>query len=346
MARRPFFSGNYGSALGSFDTAARLIAQAGQTQGQAMANIGKQIGDTIEEYQLNKEKRDKSEAAFQADAGRLAQDDREKFLTMQADPVIGPTLKKIQEGKGTQRDFDKYHAYRAADREATIAKLRMDNAKTQQGMLEVQARVEERLADPTVRKAIGEADRAEAYGNYAGSIVSADYAAKIQDNALKSAQTKYQQLKNDLLESGESFSKGDVIEREGVKFIYTGETFQPLNEGVSRKAIEEAMIRGLDQAQLKVYLDENYNYDQETDTYTFDSTGFFGGGKRNPMMEEAITILGLRGKVKDDSETESETSTESETVLTGKQKLAQEALMENSGATEEEKEAARKILGQ
>ena len=54
MARRPFFSGNYGSALGSFDTAAKLIAQAGQTQGQAMANIGKQIGDTIEEYQLNK----------------------------------------------------------------------------------------------------------------------------------------------------------------------------------------------------------------------------------------------------------------------------------------------------
>ena len=99
-----------------------------------------------------------------------------------------------------------------------------------------------------------------------------------------------------------------------MKFIYTGETFQPLNEGVSRKAVEEAMIRGLDQAQLKVYLDDNYEYDQETDTYTFDGSGFFGG-KRNPMMEEAITILGLRDKVKDDSDTESET------VLTEKQSV-------------------------
>ena len=37
MARRPFFSGDYGSALGSYDTAARLLAQAGQTQGAAIA---------------------------------------------------------------------------------------------------------------------------------------------------------------------------------------------------------------------------------------------------------------------------------------------------------------------
>lgn len=66
MARRPFFSGNYGSALGSFDTAAKLIAQAGQTQGQAMANIGRQIGDTIEEYQLNKVKRKKLEGEIEA----------------------------------------------------------------------------------------------------------------------------------------------------------------------------------------------------------------------------------------------------------------------------------------
>ena len=71
MARRPFFSGNYGSALGSFDTAAKLIAQAGQTQGQAMANIGKQIGDTIEEYQLNKEKQKKNKASIKSQSDML-----------------------------------------------------------------------------------------------------------------------------------------------------------------------------------------------------------------------------------------------------------------------------------
>jgi len=61
MARRPFFSGNYGSALGSFDTAAKLIAQAGQTQGQAMANIGAQVGGMIEQYGLNKQKKEELE---------------------------------------------------------------------------------------------------------------------------------------------------------------------------------------------------------------------------------------------------------------------------------------------
>ena len=63
MARKPFFSGNYGSALARVDT--RPIVEAGRAQGQMFANMGKQIGDTIQQYQLNKEKRDKAEARFE-----------------------------------------------------------------------------------------------------------------------------------------------------------------------------------------------------------------------------------------------------------------------------------------
>jgi len=59
MARRPFFSGNYGSALGSYDTAARLLAGAGQAQGQMFANLGADIGGAIEKYGLMKEKQKK-----------------------------------------------------------------------------------------------------------------------------------------------------------------------------------------------------------------------------------------------------------------------------------------------
>ena len=62
MARRPFFSGNYGSALGSTANAANLIARAGETQGQAMANMGAQIGGMIQQYGLNKEKQKKNQA--------------------------------------------------------------------------------------------------------------------------------------------------------------------------------------------------------------------------------------------------------------------------------------------
>ena len=57
MARKPFFSGNYGSALSSNANAANLIARAGQSQGQTFANLGGQIGGMIQQYGLNKEKR-------------------------------------------------------------------------------------------------------------------------------------------------------------------------------------------------------------------------------------------------------------------------------------------------
>ena len=117
---KPFFSGNYGSALARVDT--RPIIEAGRAQGQMFANVGKQIGDTIQQYQLNKQKRDESEAAFRGKFGRITEqpDGAEKILAMQNDPVIGPTLKRIQEGKGTQPDFDKFNAFTSADTEQEI----------------------------------------------------------------------------------------------------------------------------------------------------------------------------------------------------------------------------------
>jgi len=59
MARRPYFSGNYGSALGSTANAANLIARAGEVQGNMYANMGQQIGGMIKQYGLNKEKQKK-----------------------------------------------------------------------------------------------------------------------------------------------------------------------------------------------------------------------------------------------------------------------------------------------
>ena len=69
--RRQYFSGNYGSALGSTANAAKLIAQAGATQGQMFANMGNQIGGAIEKYQLNKEKQKKNEGFIKSQSGML-----------------------------------------------------------------------------------------------------------------------------------------------------------------------------------------------------------------------------------------------------------------------------------
>ncbi len=52
---KPFFSGDYGSALAKVDT--RPIVEAGRAQGQMFANLGSQIGGMIKQYGLNKEKR-------------------------------------------------------------------------------------------------------------------------------------------------------------------------------------------------------------------------------------------------------------------------------------------------
>jgi hypothetical protein len=344
MARKPFFSGNYGSALARVDT--RPIIEAGKAQGQMFANMGKQIGDTIQQYQLNKEKRDKAEAAFRGDMRRIMQDDPNQLASMQDDPVIGPTLKRIEEGKGTQKDFDAYNAFRAADKEALIEKMKFDTLRTQQGILEVQADLEKKLSNPKVKKAIAEANTAEDVSMYAKSIASADYAKKVADERLTAAQTEYEKLKTDLLKTQNTYKEGDIIEKEGVKFFYTGETFQPLNDSISKKTIQEAVIKGLDQAAVQTYLDDNYNYDEESQTYTFDKSGFFGG-KRNPMMEEAITILGLRGQVKlnkDDTPTQEEVESAKPVKMNIKQ-LAQEAL-DDPKATEREKQKAREILGQ
>ena len=54
---KPFFSGDYGSALAKVDT--RPIVEAGRAQGQMLSNLGSQIGGMIKQYGLNKEKQSK-----------------------------------------------------------------------------------------------------------------------------------------------------------------------------------------------------------------------------------------------------------------------------------------------
>lgn len=293
MARQPFFSGNYGSALSRVDT--RPIVGAGRAQGQTF----QQIGGMIQQYQLNKKKRDKAEAAFRGDMRRIMQDDPNQLASMQNDPVIGPTLKRIEEGKGTQKDFDAYNAYRAADKEALIEKMKLDTMRTQQGILEVQADLEKKLSNPKVKKAIAEANIANDQSMYAKSIASAEYAGKIQDNALKSAQTEYQKLKTKALENSDQYTPGQVVDIEGqsgekVRFYYSGETLQPLNDGKYIKDINKAIIQGVDPAELEAYIDRTYDVvDGQLKYKESTKFGFGDAPKKNPLMEKAISILAL-----------------------------------------------------
>ena len=64
MARRPFFSGNYGSSLAQIDT--RPIMQGAAAQAAAYQGIGQNIAGAIEKYQLNKQKRAKLTGEIEA----------------------------------------------------------------------------------------------------------------------------------------------------------------------------------------------------------------------------------------------------------------------------------------
>jgi hypothetical protein len=90
MARRPFFSGNYGSALGSTANAANLIARAGQQQGQMFANMGQQIGGMIQQYGLNKEKQKKNEGFIKSQSSMLD-------MLAEQDPDMAPQYAAYKE---------------------------------------------------------------------------------------------------------------------------------------------------------------------------------------------------------------------------------------------------------
>ena len=73
---RPYFTGNYGSALARVDT--RPIIEAGRAQGQMYAQMGQDIGGVIKEYGLNKEKQKKQKANIKSTVNfldSLAQND-------------------------------------------------------------------------------------------------------------------------------------------------------------------------------------------------------------------------------------------------------------------------------
>ena len=95
---KPFFSGNYGSALARVDT--RPIMEAGKAQGQSF----QAIGGMIKEYGLNKEKRQKEEDAAM---GSLMGLNPEALSQLKSrNPKIEGAVDKLINGTGGKREVD------------------------------------------------------------------------------------------------------------------------------------------------------------------------------------------------------------------------------------------------
>jgi hypothetical protein len=109
MARQPFFSGNYGSSLAQIDT--RPIMQGAAAQAAAYQGIGQNMAGAIEKYQLNKEKREKNEAAA---IGTISGMPPQMLQALSANPETAKLMERIQGANASPKDFDKFNAMSAA----------------------------------------------------------------------------------------------------------------------------------------------------------------------------------------------------------------------------------------
>ena len=152
MARRPYFSGNYGSALGSTANAANLIAQAGQAQGQMYANLGQQIGGAIEKYQLNKEKR---EAEERTAMGSLASFSAEELMEFKSrDPKLSKAIDNIQSDNASPKDFQFINSSSAPYIAGRSRRLQEENAQIKNSLSKLNLEMAQILQLPKVRDAI------------------------------------------------------------------------------------------------------------------------------------------------------------------------------------------------
>ena len=124
MARQPFFSGNYGSALGQIDT--RPIMQGAAAQAAMYQGLGQNIGGAIEKYQLNKQKREKNEAAA---IGTISGMPPQMLQALSANPETAKLLERIQGENASPKDFDKFNAMSAAYKVQQNAALEQENAR-------------------------------------------------------------------------------------------------------------------------------------------------------------------------------------------------------------------------
>jgi hypothetical protein len=313
MARRPFFGSSGAAPTARMDM--RAATAPGRAYAAAFESLGDNIGGMIQQYGLNKERRNKLEATLE---GQLSADPSiVQQLTMTGDETSDKKnmalFQKVRSGDASIADLERANGLLAG-------KTTQENAMLKKKVDELNFSMQEALKDPTISKAVSEAQVLKARANYADSIASAEYAEKIADAELTRAQTEYYDAKSKAEQNSETYTPGQRVDVEGisgnkVSFVWTGSSLQPLNDSISKKSIEEAIIRGVDPAAMQVYLEDNYDYDEDTESYTFKGKSNmvgYGGGQKDPMMEQAITILGMRPKVKDD--TSSTVSNQKESV--------------------------------
>ena len=149
MARQPFFSGNYGSALAQVDT--RPIMQGALRTADMYQGLGQTFTGEIEKYQLNKEKREKNEAAA---IGTITGMPPEMLQALSANPETAKLIASIQGENASPKDFDKFNAMSAAYTVQQKSNLEQELQKTQNDMQGLAYGLQKKLQDTNVNMGI------------------------------------------------------------------------------------------------------------------------------------------------------------------------------------------------
>lgn len=237
MARRPFFTGDYGSALGRIDT--RPIIEAGRAQGQMYANLGAQAAKAIETYQLNKEERAKLTGEIEQDilnyGNSLTQTGNEDI-----DKKNQSLIEKFQKGNATIPDM--------RNLAGSLARAQLNEQKQMENEMRA-LRTGLLLADEARKKA--DEERTVDAENRTRAARIENMEALIEAQTAEDAGEQTPQQAN-LIAQTDAIMRGDPIK-----------PFDPIRQEEVRKIAQQKNIRDnnkdiLRKIKAKISADDNY----------------------------------------------------------------------------------------
>lgn len=234
---RPYFTGNYGSALARVDT--RPIIEAGRAQGQMYANMGAQIGGMIQQYGLNKEKRRLEEDTAM---GTLAGFTPEELMQIgQDNPKLGKAIERAMGENATPRDFQTINASAAPIVAGKARRLAEAGQKIQNQLGEQNLGLQQKLEEATVALAESRAQR-EATQNRLLNMTEQE----LMDFAAQTAERKRLVL------------QGDIDQMKAFTGTDRGEAAKKTSD-LSIKAQQQSLEQGAER--LKASKSANQSYD-------------------------------------------------------------------------------------
>ena len=145
------------AGLGRMDFSA--FQRAGEAQARAAERIGQTVGGVIEQYQLNKEKRERNENTAVGTLLGMAQNDQQSLSALMQDKNFAKAAEAVRKGEGTSKQVDFINSSTAAYRAQQMAGAQRDaqdfkNAytKSQTDLLNLQKELEERTMGDKVQQ--------------------------------------------------------------------------------------------------------------------------------------------------------------------------------------------------